>query len=359
MAGRRKRDPGASLMSALQAPSAAPTAAAPNDTPTATPTAPGIKLIERTYNAVREIDPDLIDDSVFADRLELFTIVKSAESLNADSDVDHQDATLEQLVDSILTHGQKVPILVRQSSKDKGRYEIIFGRRRLAAIRHIRSNPRPDMEDADTGLRIKANIETKAEGQTDKEFDNQALVTQALENAARKNLSPYEKARFANIIYAAGVEKQDVARMMNMSATNLSNLLKITRVVPDELGDLIGAASGSGRPKWEALANGLQSEVITVHEASKLLSDMDPSCTSDERLNALLAEIKSRSGKSTKREVRTLGDVAKVQKGPTGLKLTIADTKNTAGFADWLDVNIEAIIEDSLKRFKEENPGKN
>lgn len=78
MAGRRKRDPGASLMSALQAPSAAPSAAAPNDTPTATPTAPGIKLIERTYNAVREIDPDLIDDSAFADRLELFTIVKSA-----------------------------------------------------------------------------------------------------------------------------------------------------------------------------------------------------------------------------------------------------------------------------------------
>ncbi|MFA3919307.1 ParB N-terminal domain-containing protein [Ruegeria hyattellae] len=359
MATKKKRNPGASLMGALQSPSAEMLAAKPKEEPRKTPTAPGIQLIEKTYNAVREIDPNLIDDSAFTDRLELFTIVKSTESITEDQDDDHQDGSLDQLVDSIQTHGQKVPILVRNSTKEKGRYEVIFGRRRLAAIRYIRANPRIDMEDEDRNLRIKANIETKADGQSDKDFDNQSLVTQALENAARKNLSAYEKARFADIIHSTGIEKKEVARMMNMSATNLSNLLKITRIVPDSLGDMIGAASGSGRPKWEALAAGLENKIITAQEATRLLKEMGPTRTSDDRLNTLLFEIKRKSEKKILQEVRTLNGIAKVQRGSSGLKLTVTDTKTTAGFADWLDLNIEKIMEESLKRFKAENPGKN
>ena len=320
---------------------------------------PGIQLIEKTYNAVREIDPDLIDDSAFADRLELFTIVKSSERASVDEDVDHQDGSLDQLVDSILTHGQKVPILVRASTKMNGRYEIIFGRRRLAAIRHIRCNPRSDFEEADRELKIKANIETKADGQTDEDFDNQALVTQALENASRKNLSAYEKARFATIVHSTGIEKQEVARMMNMSATNLSNLMKITRLVPDSLGDMIGAAPGSGRPKWEALASALEAQTMNVDEATSLLESMDPACSSDDRLNALLAEIKRAPKGRPQRASRQLNSVATVQKEPGGLKLIVSETKTTKGFAEWLDTNIESIMEDSLERFHAENPGKN
>ncbi|NOE36252.1 ParB N-terminal domain-containing protein [Ruegeria sp. HKCCD7318] len=358
MATKKKRDVATNLMNSVKASSVTGTDVKSKQ-PTRKPsTTPGIQLIERTYNAVREIDPDLIDDSPHADRLELFTIVKSAEALTEDQDVDLQDGSRERLVDSILTHGQKVPILVRNSLKEKGRYEVIFGRRRLAAIRYIRSNPRPGEEgEKDKNLKIRANVETKDPLTSDAEFDNQVLVTQALENAARKNLSAYEKARFANLIHSTGVEKQEVARMMNLSASNLSNLLKITKMVPDSLGDMIGAASGCGRPKWEALATALEEKALSVREATKLLGDMEATSSSDDRLKALLAEIKRRAEHKSKTEVRELGGIAKVQKGPSGLKLTVNETKETAGFADWLDTNIEKILEESLKRFQAENPG--
>ncbi|WP_209508254.1 ParB N-terminal domain-containing protein [Ruegeria sp. HKCCSP335] len=357
MAPRKKRDPGASLMNALQSQSTDVATTKPNEPPKRQSTAPGIQLIEKTYNAVREIDPELIDDSAHADRLELFTIVKSSEAASVDTDVDDQDGSLEQLVDSILSHGQKVPILVRNSKKEQGRYEIIFGRRRLAAIRHIRANPRPGKDD-DRNMKVRANIEVKADGQSEADFDNAVLVTQALENAARKNLSVYEKARFADLIFSTGVEKKEIARMMNMSPTNLSNLLSITRQVPDSLGDLIGAASGSGRPKWEALGSALESKVITAKGATKILMGMDPTVSSDDRLKALLDEIKRKSEKKPKNEVRELGNIAKVLRGPSGLKLTVNETKETAGFADWLDTNIENILEDSLERFHQESHGK-
>ena len=106
---------------------------------------------------------------------------------------DHED-TLEQMVASIQEHGQTVPIMVRNSEKEKGRYEVIFGRRRLAAIRYIRAQPRPHETEEDSNLKIKANIQTRAYGQPEDEFSTQVLVAQALENAARKDL-PCMRAR--------------------------------------------------------------------------------------------------------------------------------------------------------------------
>ena len=343
MTGRKKRDPRASLQSALQSQANKPMEVKPEDTPRLPSTAPGIQFLERSHNAIKQIDPDLIDDTPFVDRMELFG--------------DHED-TLEQMVASIQEHGQTVPIMVRNSEKEKGRYEVIFGRRRLAAIRYIRAQPRPHETEEDSNLKIKANIQTRAYGQPEDEFSTQVLVAQALENAARKDLSVYESARFAKLIFSSGVPKKQVASMMNMSATNLSNLFKITRLVPDCLGNLIGAAPGSGRPKWEALAVGLENKVISVEAAKQLLSDLDPTKTSDDRLSALLEEIRKKSESVVRPEIRALGGFAKVQKGPSGLKVTVTETEKTKGFSDWLDANIEKILRESLIKFESERDEK-
>jgi len=116
-------------------------------------------------SAIREVDPDLIDDWGPKDRLDAFTAV------NSDDDADG----FEALKSSIKDDGQQVPILVRKAGTE-GRFEIIYGRRRLRAC-------------AELGLKVRANVQDLD--------DATALLAKGLENAARRNLSFYEKARFA------------------------------------------------------------------------------------------------------------------------------------------------------------------
>ena len=91
----------------------------------ATP-APGISMMS-TNRALRsardavdshqvwDLDPDTIDDGRIADRL------------------DPNDVA--DLRDAIETNGQTVPILVRRHSSVPDRYLLVYGRRRLQAIR--------------------------------------------------------------------------------------------------------------------------------------------------------------------------------------------------------------------------------
>src|SRR5690606_15612148 len=70
-------------------------------------------------HAVVDLDPDTIDNSFVSDRLEL------------------DRAALDQLVEQIREHGQQVPILVRPNPQSKGRYQVAYGHRRLAAVRQL------------------------------------------------------------------------------------------------------------------------------------------------------------------------------------------------------------------------------
>src|SRR5690554_6131205 len=70
-------------------------------------------LSDMRNRSVVDLDPDLIDDAGPRDRLE------------------GNDGQYEELRDSIAKTGQRVPIMVRESLKERGRYDIIYGRRRL------------------------------------------------------------------------------------------------------------------------------------------------------------------------------------------------------------------------------------
>ncbi|WP_339106923.1 ParB/RepB/Spo0J family partition protein [Roseovarius rhodophyticola] len=184
--------------------------------------APALGALQGSLAAIREIDPDLIDDWGPIDRLNEFTVV------NSEDDGEGFDA----LKNSIQEGGQQVPILVRKA-KSEGRYEAIYGRRRLRACREL-------------GIKVRANVQ---------DIDDQtALLAKGLENAARRNLSFYEKARFAEAILEAGHATPMVRQVLSLSASGLSHLMKVIQNVPVKVGDLIGAAPKSGRPKWTALA---------------------------------------------------------------------------------------------------------
>lgn len=165
-----------------------------------------------------EIDPDLIDASIVKDRLDSL-----------------YGPEIEALAESIGTSGQILPVLVRPHPGKKGRYQLAFGHRRVAAIKRL-------------GGTVKAVVRELT--------DDELIIAQGNENLERKDLSFIEKALFAFRLEEMGIAR---AVIMTTFGTNskgvLSEMISLVRKLPSGLIEAIGAAAGIGRPRWESLAN--------------------------------------------------------------------------------------------------------
>lgn len=282
--------------------------------------APALGALQGSLAAIREIDPSLVDDWGPVDRLDDFTAV------NSEDDGDGFDA----LKNSILDGGQQVPILVRKA-KSEGRFEAIYGRRRLKACREL-------------GIKVRANVQ---------DLDDQtALLAKGLENAARRNLSFYEKARFAEAIIEAGHAAPTVRQVLSLSAPGLSHLMKVTQNVPSTVGDIIGAAPKSGRPKWTALAELFISNKLTEKAAVSVLQKCGVAVGSDDRLDLLLKEASKRGARQGQdiTEITPVEGVT-IKTGRGTISMSAKKSGANAKFADWLDDNLEEIIKKSYAEF--------
>ncbi|UWQ77384.1 ParB/RepB/Spo0J family partition protein [Leisingera sp. M658] len=170
---------------------------------------PVLDVLERSLSAIRELDPELIQDWGPADRLE--------EGVTAVTPPD-DDTTFEQLKETIRENGQQVPILVRPSKQSPGQFEVIYGRRRLRACREL-------------GTRVKANVQEMD--------DATALMAKGLENANRRGLSFYEKALFAEQIIKEGNTAAKAGEAIGVTRTAVMNLTRITKAVPRGVGIMI------------------------------------------------------------------------------------------------------------------------
>ena len=287
--------------------------------------APALGALQGSLASIREVDPALVDDWGPIDRLEAFTTVN-----------DEEDEGFEGLKDSIRDGGQQVPILIRRSKTTEGRYEAIYGRRRLQACREL-------------GIKVRANVQDVD--------DATALLAKGLENAARRNLSFYEKARFAQAIQTAGHDTTTVRQVLNLSASGLSHLSKVTQNVPAKVGDMIGAAPKSGRPRWTELAELFAAGKLTEAVALELLTRLTGASNADERLERLIKEATKRGAKtSPKAEETTVVEGVTIKTGRSALSLSVKKTGTNAGFAVWLEKNLSQIIEDSYAEFTAVNP---
>ena len=287
--------------------------------------APALGALQGSLASIREIDPGLIDDWGPKDRLDEFTAV------NTEDD----DEGFEALKASIRDGGQQVPVLVRRSRSAEGRFEAIYGRRRLKACREL-------------GIKVRANVQDID--------DANALLAKGLENAARRNLSFYEKARFAEAIQAAGHDSATVRQVLNLSASGHSHLAKVTQNVPTRVGDLIGAAPKSGRPRWTDLAELFLERKLTEKVALDLLTRISGTLTSDERLDALIKEASKRGTKVSggPREIVPMDGVV-IKAGRGSVSLSVKKSGTSAGFANWLETNLEDIIKRSYAEFTDLN----
>ncbi|AGT10693.1 plasmid partitioning protein RepB [Paracoccus aminophilus] len=177
----------------------------------------GIDDLKR--RAILDVPPDLIDNAGLRDRL------------------DEDPAGSLALQASISEYGQQVPVLLRHHPNIEGRYEVVYGRRRVAALKALK-------------LPVKAMVR-----QLD---DRELVIAQGQENSARKDLSFIEKALFAQQMAKSGYERKVICDALAIDKTVLSRMLTVVETLPAELVYAIGSAPSVGRDRWLALARRLE-----------------------------------------------------------------------------------------------------
>ncbi len=200
--------------------------------------------------SVQDIDPELIEDTGLKDRIGLL------------------DDDVADLRESISRHGQQVPILLRPHPKLSGRYQVVYGRRRLAAIRGL-------------GTPVKALIRTLS--------DEEAVLAQGQENNVRKDPSFIEKALFAGDLEEAGYDARVVQDALNVNRSHTSHMRKVREAFPREVLERIGAAPSIGWKRWYELAVTVlerKIDVLSVHP-----SPFPDGSTSDERFAAWIKAL--------------------------------------------------------------------
>ncbi|MEP5152109.1 plasmid partitioning protein RepB [Planktotalea sp.] len=283
---------------------------------------------------VWDLDPNQIIDERFTDRLDL-------------TDVD-------DLRDSIEATGQTVPILVRRHPKNADQYLLVYGRRRLEAIRR-----------SDSVQTIKALIANLDQ--------DHAIEAQISENMARRDLSYIEKALFAHELIEGGFGNQTrVAEVLTVTKSSISMALGIIGAIGPDLVRIIGPAHAIGRPRWDALANAVEASRLTpdalmaiagkAEDAYSIASFSDNPGQSDRSVEifeavwdavAPAAPSKPKRVKPKQQKGRTLTAAGKptgtLSKTASGLKLEL----QSGAFADWLEDQMQVVLDELHERFEQ------
>jgi ParB family chromosome partitioning protein len=273
------------------------------------------QIAELKSRSVGEIDPNLIDAGGITDRL----------------DFEQKDHDL--LMQSIKEFGQQVPILVRPHPSDDGRYQIVYGRRRVLAMR-------------DLGLPVNAMI---------RDLDDDALImAQGQENSARKDLSFIEKANFARQMRDSDYERNAMCAALHIDKTVISRMLSIVDRVPIDVIETIGAAPNVGRDRWLKLADAYVALEYDAGEAIAMINLLGNTSNSDKRFDGLMAALNSGAKKRKQATPVKLASSRTPLNTTDGVKLgdatwakgrmtMVVDQKQCDGFDEWLVKNIAEI----------------
>lgn len=188
---------------------------------------------------------------------------------------------LDDLVEDIREDGQQMPIIIRPVEEDaEGRtYEIVVGRRRMAALRRL---GKPTAKAFVTRL-----------------TDSEAFRLQGTENNQRLDTSFIERARAAALAAQEGITQGEIASFLGSDRTLVNKMHRIYSDLGEDLVKAIGAAHGVGRRKWEALATAIAAAEVPIDE---VLDRIVASLPSDQRFSDILTKMQrlaaSREGKA-------------------------------------------------------------
>lgn len=273
----------------------------------------GRALSHLSEDVIVSLDPSKVEVSPFKDRFEY------------DAEADEKFAALKF---SIATEGQRIPVLVRPHPTKSDHYQLAYGRRRRDAILAIMAEvDRPET------IKIKAYVRELT--------DRQLIEEQTLENGPREDLSWIEKAMWAVQLKSSGISQREIASIMGLSEVAVSQMFRVTSVVPEDIIFAIGRAQAAGRPKWTAFAELLKdaSKVAAVRKiiptgefqkangvgriAQAMQATTSPLPGSEERLQGEVQDF-------------ALGERVFGRMKSTSSGTTVTISKKENGFARWL-----------------------
>lgn len=131
------------------------------------------------------------------------------DAIDVGSNVRSDVGDVTELAGSIETHGLLSPIRVAESGA--GRYELVYGQRRLAAARHIGLKTIPAIVDGE---------QLNAQGRT---------VEQLLENLQRDDLNALDTAKAYRQLLDAGLSQRQLAEQISVSQPTIANTLALLK----------------------------------------------------------------------------------------------------------------------------------
>lgn len=258
--------------------------------------------------AVVELDPSLIDQSIVVDRLGV------------------SDERRAALVDQIREHGQQVPILVRPHPENDARYQVAYGHRRLAAVRQLGGMVRAVVRDL---------------------TDEQLVVSQGQENNSRSDLSYIERCYFAAKLEAKGFSRDIIMASLGVDKAALSRMIALVAQLPAEIIEAIGTAESVGRQKWADLADRLDEKGKRA-KALKAINEPEFAVrTSDERFQAIHDLVKT----AAKKPDRTVWTAAN---GSRLVNISDSETKMTFAFDKRIEPEFASFVRERLQALYDE-----
>jgi len=270
--------------------------------------------------SIIELDPDAIDASFIADRM------------------DDDEIAFNELLEAIREHGQASPILVRPHPGINGRYMIVFGHRRH---------------------RVAKTLERKVRAVVREMEDREHVIAQGQENSARTDLSFIEKAVFASSLEKQGYDREVIMQALSVDKTVVSKMLSVLNDIPADVVNAIGAARNSGRDRWYKLAIKFREAGALKSGAKLIRSDEFTSLDSDSRLELLTSHLdkpavkprpKAAISKSWAPQDNSVSVTFKPR--PKGISLEITKT-DAKPFADWISGNLDGLYE-AYRKSKQE-----
>lgn len=275
-----------------------------------------------TGGAVIEIDPSDLDSSLVRDRIDAAI-----------------DPSFEDLVISIESSGQQVPILVRRHPVAAGRFQIAYGHRRARAAGRL-------------GIKVKAIVKVLS--------DAELVIAQGKENLERRDLSFIEKAMFARRLEEQGFERSIIIAALSTEKGDLSRYISLAKEFDSELLEAIGPAPKAGRPRWQSLSKALAAEDAKSKARAAIDSPEFKTLDSDGRFAFLLRAVSSKpttpksAGEPLARSYKL--DQAVVVQRDDGRTIIIVDEIANPCFGDFLAERLREIYAEFLKSEKKEVP---
>jgi len=269
-----------------------------------------LEQILKDGNHIIEVDPSDVAPSDIPDRF----------------DGAYEASAIETIKESIRERGQIVPGLVRPLQNGSKPYQIVFGRRRLAAV-------------AALGIKFKAILRELP--------DDEAIIRQGEENTNRNDLSFIEKCVFALAQEEKGYRRETICASLSTTKSHLSEMLKIASAVPRPVLLVIGPAPEIGRRRWLVFAEAFAATSEAAARVSKRLADNGAADT-NQRFQLASMALQDKPSDTDKKtppttEIRAngfvLATVAYPSSGPR-----ISFTKSVpAQFVDFLNNRMEAL----------------